>query len=344
MKFKLLAPVLAAVISVYMLIGVLQASDLPLANGDFEGGDLNGWTLFLTANGTQLSAPTVVSFDMGGDGTPSSVAQFQLGSTNADYGGGGIYQIIHLDPGTYTVSAEIAVYDDAPVIDNTSIGAVDKPGFFELLVDGVMVDNLEFGRVAPSKTLTGNLAFSIDSPHEIRLRISRPHQAASKLYQMIDNVKVAYKGGSSPSPEPTATPEPAPDPGDGTSEQAAAPLAALQSVIDDLQGIIDSNPETPLADSMEDVLKKVQTALDECGKSPPDDQAALGNIEGAVGDLEAAVKDGLLDSGEGTVLMDRLASVARGLTVVALDEAYSLTVGNRTRSRMRSRPWPKATP
>ena len=66
-----------------------------------------------------------------------------------------------------------------------------------------------------------------------------------------------------------------------------------------LQEIIDNNQGTPLEDKIEDVLEKVNTAYEEIMKDPPDYQATLGNLEGAVGDLEAAVKDGLLDPDDG---------------------------------------------
>ena len=55
----------------------------------------------------------------------------------------------------------------------------------------------------------------------------------------------------------------------------------------------------------------------------PDNQAAMGAIEGAVGDLEAAVSAGLLDSVQGTQCMTQLASAARQLAVAAIDAAIA---------------------
>ncbi len=86
----------------------------------------------------------------------------------------------------------------------------------------------------------------------------------------------------------------------------ADPLTLLESVANDLNTIIQANPNTPLADKTEDGLATVLTAIEELEKTPPDNQAAVGNIEGAVGDLEAAVQDGLLGSATGNDLMDRL--------------------------------------
>ena len=90
-----------------------------------------------------------------------------------------------------------------------------------------------------------------------------------------------------------------------------------------LQEITDDNPGTPLADKIEDALAKAKTACDELNKTPPDNPAAVGNIEGAVGDLEQAVLAGLLDPTLGTQLMDEFAEVAQQLALTAIDEAIA---------------------
>ena len=99
------------------------------------------------------------------------------------------------------------------------------------------------------------------------------------------------------------------------------PQEAIQDVIDVLQGIVDANPGSATADKLEDVIAKLQASLEELNKEPPDNQAAICTIEGAVGDLEAAVNDGLIDFAQGTDLMDQLAGVARQLAADALDFA-----------------------
>jgi hypothetical protein len=82
----------------------------------------------------------------------------------------------------------------------------------------------------------------------------------------------------------------------------------LVEVADDLAEIVAANPDTPLADKVEDAIAKLEAALQKLAETPPDRQGALGELEGAVGELEAAVKDGLLPVSEGTALMDRIAS------------------------------------
>lgn len=99
-----------------------------------------------------------------------------------------------------------------------------------------------------------------------------------------------------------------------------SPIVAIEAVIEDLDGIAQANPGTPVADKMNDAVAKLETAIEELEKDPPDNQAAVGNIEGAVGEIEAAVDEGL-NPAQGNPLMDQLAGVARQLAVGALDIA-----------------------
>ena len=52
-----------------------------------------------------------------------------------------------------------------------------------------------------------------------------------------------------------------------------------------------------------------------------DNQAVVGNIEGAVGDLEAAVKDGILSESESQI--DKLVCVAKQLAEDAIEQAIA---------------------
>jgi subtilisin family serine protease len=100
------------------------------------------------------------------------------------------------------------------------------------------------------------------------------------------------------------------------------PRDALSDLAGELRGIVDSNPGSSLADKVEDALAKAEAALREFDKTPPDLPAVAGNIEGAIGDLEAAVKDGLLPAAQGVALMDDLAAVSRRIA----DEALALSL------------------
>ncbi len=95
--------------------------------------------------------------------------------------------------------------------------------------------------------------------------------------------------------------------------------SAMAGIIVRLQACINDNPGD-CADKVEDALAKAQTALAEFNKTPPDNQAALGNIEGTVGDLEAAL--GICpDPDKLTDLMVDLTAIARAVAVEAIDEA-----------------------
>ena len=65
------------------------------------------------------------------------------------------------------------------------------------------------------------------------------------------------------------------------------------------------------------------TNLDHPGlnKTPPDNQAAAGNVEGAIGTLEDAIKDDGLDPVQGEQLINQLLDVSRQIAVNAIDTA-----------------------
>jgi hypothetical protein len=98
-------------------------------------------------------------------------------------------------------------------------------------------------------------------------------------------------------------------------------LQSIASISDQVQAIVASAPGSPLADKVEDVRDKFRVAVVELNKTPPDNQAAVGNIEGAVGDVQAAVDDGVLDPALGDLLMDQLAGVAKQIASNAIEQA-----------------------
>lgn len=74
--------------------------------------------------------------------------------------------------------------------------------------------------------------------------------------------------------------------------------------------LVNNNQGTPVADKAEDVRDKLNSALTELGKIPPDNAAARGNIEGAQADLQAMIDAGLIGSSEGSNLMNLLQTIA----------------------------------
>ena len=76
---------------------------------------------------------------------------------------------------------------------------------------------------------------------------------------------------------------------------------------------MNNNIDTSIADKAEDVRNKLLTSISELSKSPPDIPAAQGNIEGAQGDLQAMIDDGLIDPEKGLALMNLLSALSSQL-------------------------------
>lgn len=96
----------------------------------------------------------------------------------------------------------------------------------------------------------------------------------------------------------------------------------LADIARDLETLVTENPGTPLADKAEDGLAKVQAARQKLSANPLYRTEPITELEGAAGDLEAAVASGLLAPAEGNALVDRVANAARLLT----EEAIALGV------------------
>jgi len=87
-----------------------------------------------------------------------------------------------------------------------------------------------------------------------------------------------------------------------------------------VQAFIDDSSDSDVVDKLEDVVAKLDVALEEL-QDKNDRQAAAGAVEGAVGDLEAAVEAGLLTAGDGARFMSGLLCALRGLVAKTIGEA-----------------------
>lgn len=221
LRFLLLA--LFGLLGGYLLGGLLHADGIlqatgdtggvslttggALINGDFEFGDLSGWTTFTTPNGTLGSGfPKVVLFDTNGDGTATYSAQFSVGQLpgSTGYQGGGISQSVYLPKGGNRITVDmIAARNDFE-------SGNGEGGRFEILVDGVVVDSYDFGFVAANTTKRHKLATTVvidtDGNHEFSIRITRPANEAPYLTQLIDNIVVRSPGNGNGSTDPASVP------------------------------------------------------------------------------------------------------------------------------------------
>lgn len=103
----------------------------------------------------------------------------------------------------------------------------------------------------------------------------------------------------------------------------ARPLREIDRALVELEDTMHRTCDPDLADKAEDAIAKLESAGQELAKQQPDDQAAAGHLEGAIGDLEAAVKDKCFDPATGIGVMDDLAAISRQLATRALDATFS---------------------
>ncbi|PKB79283.1 MAG: hypothetical protein BZY88_14165 [SAR202 cluster bacterium Io17-Chloro-G9] len=215
-KLKLKLSMLAAVslLGGYLLGGLLYAQVNLLTNGDFETGDINGWTQFTTEFGSLGAGyPMVGPFDTNGDGTATNSAQFSVGQSSAyvktagvsENQGGGLYQTLDLAAGDYSLTADIAAGDEGSNYGN------GKAGLFELLLDGVVMDSEDLGPIGANATKHSMLVAMPGvsaGMHEIRIRITRPAGEATTLTQYLDNITLVQTGSTDPQDVPDGSDTP----------------------------------------------------------------------------------------------------------------------------------------
>ncbi len=197
----------AAAVSLACLAGATQAG--PILNGDFETGNLSGWTVFSTTNGTNGTGfPTVGSYDTDNDGATNAAARFRVGKAMngaqfAPTGGGGLFQTFDAGlGGTVDISAAIASIN--PFLFGTNAAG----GLFELLLDGVVLDSHDFGPITVGRpefdTLGVTAAPIAAGMHELRFRITRNFvQGDGSPLQYLDDVELSVTP-SLATPEPTS--------------------------------------------------------------------------------------------------------------------------------------------
>lgn len=158
-----------------------------LTNGDFESGDLSGWTVFTTDNGNNGTGCPVVELTSFGINDSNKV-KFRIGSTiSGQAGGGGICQDVVVDTaGTYDLSAEF-VFSTFGLPYGTY-----RPGLFELSVDEELVASHDYGEKSSGALYSVPKDGSIylePGLHEVCVRITRTELTCSSApWQFVDNV------------------------------------------------------------------------------------------------------------------------------------------------------------
>jgi len=178
----------------------LLANAAVITNGDFETGDLSGWTSFVTSNG--VTSPRVSEFSVNGL-TRTYAAQFQVGEDDFTSlpEGGGISQMFNASQGVFNISAEIATLSPGE-FPNGDAGA------FSLILDGVVISTYNFGFINPDEILRGKLNYSgmlTEGVHELVILVTRSYQAGSSTpFQYVDNVQVQAAAEAIPEPATVA--------------------------------------------------------------------------------------------------------------------------------------------
>lgn len=183
-----------------------------IVNGDFQTGDLTGWTIYTTSFGPgtgstgrcagAVACPAVTSFDTSGAGASDAV-EFNVGLASGAYGtsdteGGGIYQNIDLQAGLFTASVEFAIDNADPLQRGNADG-----GTLSILLDNAVVATFASGPTSAGVRrgeLTGSVDVTTAGLHRFALQATRNYYAPA-LFQYFDNVETS---GTSVTPEPAA--------------------------------------------------------------------------------------------------------------------------------------------
>ncbi len=176
-------------VAVFLLCAAGPAQANLLTNGDFETGNLGGWTVRLTPNGNTF-VQQVLPYDIDGPGHLGSslAANFwvgQLAFMSGAWEGVEMVQNLSLTGGTqYTFDADLSVFRGGTV--NNASG-----GKFEVIVDGAVLATWDSGGIIAGvpefSHLTTNFTPAVSGTFEVGLRITRRY-LATDVQQYVDNV------------------------------------------------------------------------------------------------------------------------------------------------------------
>jgi hypothetical protein len=200
---------------------------------------------------------------------------------------------------------------------STGARTVDISNGGEGTLDGITV-SVTYPSGAPTGWLEATLQGSA-TPTSIAVR-AHPSGLSPGTYEGV--VEVAASGASNSPQAIRVTFVVLEEDEEDQDRDDPAPCRELTAIVADLRALENAHPGSDLADKIQDVRQGTEVAyFERCVKSPPDRQAAAGNLEGAVGDMMDAVEDGLISSAEGNAFMLRLLAVSRAMAGEAIDAA-----------------------
>lgn len=182
-----------------LLMSTTASAANVLVNGDFETGDLTGWSPSIMSNGAYAAGPSVVPYDVSGAGV-SNAGYMIAGQHTYEPGeyigsGGGFEQEVNLAAGMHTFSVDVALFNPSDTYANA---AGDR--FF------VGLGNLVLGEVyapalQPLETWRATLQFdfmAVGGNNILYLAMQRPYLPWTAQY--FDNAVLEV----SAVPEPSA--------------------------------------------------------------------------------------------------------------------------------------------
>ena len=179
----------------YFCSSAYARADNLIINGDFESGNLAGWTTFTTVNG--ILDGGVDSFDTTGSGE-SLAASFQVGQAVYEglalQRGGGIFQRFYSNAGLLSLRVDVASF-------NTCLCVNLDGGVYNMILDGVNVASFSIGDIPSLTPIRASLSASImvgAGEHELRFLLTRG-SALSGVSHHLDNITVS----ATAVPEPT---------------------------------------------------------------------------------------------------------------------------------------------
>ena len=176
------------------------ASAATLTNGNFETGDLSGWTVTPTPGGETV-VQDVTSFDVTGGGS-SLAARFNVGRTSGSSGGISLSQTFNvMTAGLHMFSVDVAA-DNVP-----NGGGNADGGTFALIVNGTLLDSFASGSMVTDEVKRASLSGALDlalGSYTFEIIITRDFTTdARNPEQRVDNAAIVDPtGGQIPLPAP----------------------------------------------------------------------------------------------------------------------------------------------
>lgn len=164
-----------------------SASAATLNNGDFETGNLSGWTVTPVDGLTVVQ--DVVAFDTSGDGNASNAAHLNVGLVQpASSGGVSLSQAFTVvTAGNFGFSVDVAASD----INGNASG-----GLFRLLIAGTEIDMFDASPIRAEtlrSSLTGSLAL-LPGVYDFSIEVTRPFTTGNSPLlpmQYVDNASIS---------------------------------------------------------------------------------------------------------------------------------------------------------